>query len=533
MPTFQLPKRGEGRKRGKWIGAHVKISEMNMNHGTGTSSAVDPPLKRRRGRPRKDESLAQSESTPSMPGTDSQKKNKQTLVTTGGAIGCDMVGQVVSGVIEGAFDAGYLLKVKVGDTDTHLRGVVFLPGRFTPITTANDVAPQAKMYKRTEMPVPVSYPPVPPPAFDPSSEKSDKQSVEQKLTPVVHEQGIPSKFQSTVPIALANQSAPKLPPPTDNLLLSSMVSPMEGKAIPQKMFGSGLMNQPASAVAQALHDKLTKQDELMQEFEASMRKGPTINVEAASEQAKPAVPSTPSVNLFPGTESLKQDLHQTSGLDLKPNPLVHDLVKTPILERSQSAIMPNPLVHDLVKTPSLERSQSAIIPESGTISSDPIEVNLWMGKQVSSQDAAPQAFALEILSGADTSQLNGTPMAHTSKDAPAKPAPLTSLPTLMFDRDGVPSSTKLPSEGSPLQRMIDQQTSSSSIAADIMKGNPGPALVTNLPTSLFEREALPSESKIPTDGPLLPTMTKPLFCSSTGASNVDCNMKDTIPSTES
>ncbi|KAE8693409.1 Detected protein of unknown function [Hibiscus syriacus] len=64
------------------------------------------------------------------------------------------VGQAVSGVIDAAFDAGYLLTVRVGDTDTTLRGVVFKPGNFVPVSAENDVAPNLQMIRRNEIPFP-------------------------------------------------------------------------------------------------------------------------------------------------------------------------------------------------------------------------------------------------------------------------------------------------------------------------------------------------------------------------------------------
>ncbi|MED6203430.1 Protein METABOLIC NETWORK MODULATOR 1, partial [Stylosanthes scabra] len=65
-----------------------------------------------------------------------------------------MVGQAVSGVIEAVFDAGYLLSVRVGDSDTTLRGLVFKPGRYVPISSENDVAPGVPMIQRDEVPIP-------------------------------------------------------------------------------------------------------------------------------------------------------------------------------------------------------------------------------------------------------------------------------------------------------------------------------------------------------------------------------------------
>lgn len=89
-------------------------------------SSNDGLAKRKRGRPRKDEN---STPKPDM----------------------NLVGKVVTGVIEGSFDAGYLLNVKVKDSDTQLRGLVFIRGRVTPITPENDVAPLVKMYGREDI----------------------------------------------------------------------------------------------------------------------------------------------------------------------------------------------------------------------------------------------------------------------------------------------------------------------------------------------------------------------------------------------
>jgi len=72
-----------------------------LSQGT-SSTPVDPPMKRKRGRPRKDESSVLGEKTPVMPESDNMKENKETTGTTGAS----MVGQVITGVIDGLFDAG-------------------------------------------------------------------------------------------------------------------------------------------------------------------------------------------------------------------------------------------------------------------------------------------------------------------------------------------------------------------------------------------------------------------------------------------
>lgn len=65
-----------------------------------------------------------------------------------------VVGQVVHGVIEAAFDAGYLLNVKVGNSETTLRGVVLKHGHYVPVSAHNDVAPNVQMVRRNEIPFP-------------------------------------------------------------------------------------------------------------------------------------------------------------------------------------------------------------------------------------------------------------------------------------------------------------------------------------------------------------------------------------------
>ncbi|XP_039027610.1 uncharacterized protein LOC120161428 [Hibiscus syriacus] len=65
-----------------------------------------------------------------------------------------MVGQAVSGVIDSAFYAGYLLTVRVGGSDTTLRAVVFKPGRYVPVSAENDVAPNLQMIRRNEITFP-------------------------------------------------------------------------------------------------------------------------------------------------------------------------------------------------------------------------------------------------------------------------------------------------------------------------------------------------------------------------------------------
>ncbi|KAK8651782.1 hypothetical protein V6N13_141366 [Hibiscus sabdariffa] len=123
-------------------------------------------LKRKRGRPRKHPkhslNLGQdaqapwnqnpncAESTHTPPGFEGLNGNRSHQVNP---VNDDiMVGQAVSAVIDATFDAGYLLTVRVGDSDTTLRGVVFKPGHYVPVSAENDVATNLQMIRRNKIP---------------------------------------------------------------------------------------------------------------------------------------------------------------------------------------------------------------------------------------------------------------------------------------------------------------------------------------------------------------------------------------------
>ncbi|VFQ96222.1 unnamed protein product [Cuscuta campestris] len=115
------------------------------------------PAKRRRGRPRKDGGVPKRGNCLSPPPPAPAPKASQFPLETNRSDTSalqSMVGKSVSGVIDGCFEAGYFLTIRVDNSDTLLRGLVFLPGRFTPVSASNDVAPQAKMYHRKDIPVP-------------------------------------------------------------------------------------------------------------------------------------------------------------------------------------------------------------------------------------------------------------------------------------------------------------------------------------------------------------------------------------------
>lgn len=127
---------------------------MNQyGQGESSSGLSVHPLKRRRGRPRKDPTLKHAQAARVPPGFEGVKEYlPQRTDRTEGVD--SMVGQAVSGVVEATFDAGYLLTVRIGNSTTNLRGVVFKPGHYIPVTAENDVAPHLQMIRRNDVHLP-------------------------------------------------------------------------------------------------------------------------------------------------------------------------------------------------------------------------------------------------------------------------------------------------------------------------------------------------------------------------------------------
>ncbi|KMZ58002.1 hypothetical protein ZOSMA_7G00300 [Zostera marina] len=118
------------------------MDEENQNNITAEPASCS--IKRKRGRPRKDDVSA------SDSGRRISRKNEHSSQVEN-----VLVGQFVSGVLDGRFDAGYMLTVTVGNTGSVLTGVVFEPGHSVPISAENDIAPNVQMLKRSHVvPVP-------------------------------------------------------------------------------------------------------------------------------------------------------------------------------------------------------------------------------------------------------------------------------------------------------------------------------------------------------------------------------------------
>ncbi|KAK8551606.1 hypothetical protein V6N13_120061 [Hibiscus sabdariffa] len=424
----------------------------NQSQRASSSLTIDPPTKRRRGRPRKDNSI-QGDSTVLAPPSDNLK-NMQG-VETNLSTSDDMVGQMVSGVIEGSFDAGYLLSVKVGDTNTLLRGMVFLPERVTPITAENDVAPDAKMYKRKEIPIPSVNSQGHLHAVSPSG-KSEK--------PVEHKNdapNLPEQLQSGATGASENQSASILIPPASNLPFNDTGHPLGQKNMQEQILDPGVQN-----------DKVVGRDQSLLGFEASkLMKGPNVNVEAlnASEPVyatfTATLPATETVNLKPQVED------GAICSDLKPHELFHDdmefeaskLMKGPntnvealnASERVSAALTanlpvtetvnlkpqvedkvicsdlkPQELFHDDVKSLDLGNSQTPELsePELHANASEPTQTNILEKQLPSRQDIdvyqdTELELATKSICGADTSHMDVLSASEVATTIPSEPKP--------------------------------------------------------------------------------------------------------------
>lgn len=144
------------------------MNQQTQNNNPDSSG--DLPLKRKRGRPRKYPKVdGEDTSTPinrirnrvsgekalQLPGFEKVNGNQSSQNALENNSDEAMVGQVVLGVCEGTFSGGFLIRVKIGNADTSMSGLVFKPGHYVPITPENDVAPSVPVIQRHMVPFPV------------------------------------------------------------------------------------------------------------------------------------------------------------------------------------------------------------------------------------------------------------------------------------------------------------------------------------------------------------------------------------------
>ncbi|PON38412.1 hypothetical protein PanWU01x14_312920 [Parasponia andersonii] len=563
---------------------------MNQQiRGANTLSPGDLHMKRKRGRPRKDKSLVQGESTNTVPVSDSSKKTKQSVASGDGAD--KMVGQVVSGVIDGSFDAGYLLNVKVGDTDTQLRGLVFLPGRFTPITAANDVAPHVRMYKRKEIPIPTLNEQSQP--HNPlGPEKSEKQPAKpNNQASTFTDQSQPSQSRPGISVAEHWSSAVMIP------LADSIPEKDSGLSLSRKVIPPRINEVPSSVMAQMESDKVVEGRELLQETEDStLIKGP--NEVETNEKSKAEAASDPAVDKLLRIEASKLmkgpndvQVNETSKSEPASEPFVDSvpdieafkLMKGPnevqVKENSKSKLasetvidsLPDVEASKLMKGPNeveangISQAEPAPAPVSeilaGIETSMPVEgPNHEEANKESKEEPAPPPV-IDIFQGIEAgakepeiqhqalSSNPGNDLVHDEVKTPnlelnQPPPPVVAESELMNSAPhckSVNNSMEIQGNG---EGALQETHSVHAIEVSSREGKPeGDATNTTGVVSLsvnhdqaalmFEVEKIPSEPKLSSEEYVPPAPTEPHMCSPGAIISMECDNKDAIPPSQS
>ncbi|KAI9124872.1 hypothetical protein K1719_004199 [Acacia pycnantha] len=365
-----------------------------MNQQNQGSRFSNPyPGKRKRGRPRKDERIVQVEPlrcfpdtviNPNQPGGTTGSNiainPNQPGGTTGsniainpnqaagrnGSANDEMVGRVVTGVIEGGFSDGYLLKVQIGDPPTYLRVL----------------NPQAQMQSSI-----------------PSSGQGSRQVVEPQ--PPVKDQVPPTEIHSGASSSLQNQSAYVQAPMTNIPRSDSPIfvggiplissdpgqgsrsasvqapmtniptsdSPISAQGIPQISSDLGQGSQSASTTKMEC-DRIVEQDTSRQVKEPGADGGTEKDLKSTAEDT----------NLLPMTEDVDKELQtgQHSGSSVQLNEQVEDLPKISNFELNQmpAPVEPEPMqseqIQDKPMNSNIELNEMPVSAEPKAMQSEQI-----------------------------------------------------------------------------------------------------------------------------------------------------------------
>ncbi|XP_048438608.1 uncharacterized protein LOC103952430 [Pyrus x bretschneideri] len=484
---------------------------MNQqSQGTGSLSSPDPPMKRKRGRPRKDENLAPAESPTVMPGADGLKKTKQSA-STSDDVENEMVGQVVTGVIEGAFDAGYLLNVRVGDTDTQLRGVVFLQEKITPITPANDIAPHIRMCKRREIPLPPLNPQSQRYESARPSDQSNRQPVDVKpQIPTVPNQTQSSVPQSGIPESLENKSFLFVIPPVVNLPKNDAGLPLGRKVMSQQFPEPGTDSQSTPAMPKPEHNNVVEQEKVLEEVEAAtVMEGP--NGVEANKASKTETRAEPVADI-PGVEPVcKPPEIQTQAVGSEKSTSFADEVKSFGLELNQTPVFAEPSAMTVM--PVGELNQTPASAEPGAISVMPVVETEVKDHQIQAEavDSENEKSAL----GHDGAKSPNLELNQTSIFAePASVAVITGIETLCKD-----SQIQPPEFGPENSSLVHDAVKSLDFE---LNQTPSAAPVS-----------MPSVSNIAAEGSIPLGTAELQIPTSDGISSVECDVEDVIPPAQS
>lgn len=246
-----------------------EMLKMNQAYrGNNPDGSADVPVKRKRGRPRKyprldleerahvpkNQSVNRGENGRDPPVFDGGNGNQPRQVDSINDANDVMVGQVVSGVIEAGFDAGYLLSVRVANSDATLRGVVFKPGHYSPVSAENDVAPGIRMIRRNEIHFPAeTYTQVH--GYNPRSREREQNYSNRNVTHPVNEIPVVNQVPGVVTHSSKLVTSKGKRMPSVAAQTTRPVIP-RGNVVPvvlQPANGVALANEPSAVAIQATH----------------------------------------------------------------------------------------------------------------------------------------------------------------------------------------------------------------------------------------------------------------------------------------
>lgn len=377
---------------------------MNQqNQGPGIPSNV--PMKRKRGRPRKEENVVHGVHKPeNMLLNFNQPAGIMNNSDSG------MLGKMVTGVIEAAFNDGYLVNVKVADSDSFLRGVVFLPGQVTPVTAENDVAPHVQMIKRKEFPIPM-----------------------------------PNTQTNEVPTLQSIE--PQIPAPFPGVHVLPPAEVHSGISVPPNILQAQHVNQSNSLKSDMDRDKTVEQNDKLHELNASTQ------VEESGADPQPA---SKTMNLFPTIENTNSELRNEQQVFPSVNHLNEFVHNEP--NNSNNELNLVPLSAELHSMPSEHNNNKS--------------VEIFMEKQTLpvtdlQEDAKTKPVSIDTLSNVDNiSNSNGKPstgIANILELVPNHAVEANQHESMQFEQIGQsdPSDIKISSEGCNFMEKSDPQNCSS------------------------------------------------------------------------
>uniref|UniRef100_A0A7N0UCX1 Uncharacterized protein n=1 Tax=Kalanchoe fedtschenkoi TaxID=63787 RepID=A0A7N0UCX1_KALFE len=241
---------------------------MNDQSIVITSASGEQTLKRKRGRPRQDDSTNQGNYTVVMQEWGSCGVNECREEEPNAVVDDGLLGQVVSGVLSGSFDAGFFVTMKPQNSDTTLTGLVFYPGKFVPVTPENDLAPQAKMYERKEYDIANLSPPILHDCSTPQQQNNNQLAL--PLENETHnsvDRALDDQLRKSFSVKVDSKSASLVSSPA-YAPVNDTSNELKGPELSHQGFEFGVDN--FYTPVEQLHDyRIVDQDEIMKEFEAS------------------------------------------------------------------------------------------------------------------------------------------------------------------------------------------------------------------------------------------------------------------------